>query len=90
MKWAGERKTQAGCWSTGTLLLLALLALAASLACVISDVVRKGAEPIDRGGCVLDCRRAGLELARYVYEIDGCWCRLPDGGEVEAREFLGR
>ena len=52
--------------------------------------VRKVAEPIDRAACELDCKRAGLMMSRYIYETDACWCALPLGGEVKAREFLAQ
>jgi len=59
-----------------------------SLAMLACGVVRKVAEPIDEAGCKIDCRRAGLEMSRYVYERHACWCTLPDGSEVLAYEFF--
>jgi len=46
------------------------------------------AEPIDEAGCKIDCRWAGLEMSRYVYERHACWYMLPDGSEVLAYEFF--
>lgn len=54
----------------------------------VSEAVRKVAEPIDRDGCISDCEAAGLEMSRYKYETDSCWCALPGGGEVLAHGFL--
>jgi len=77
------RDRRGGCqW----LMLIPLIAL--SLAMLACGVVRKVAEPIDRLPCELDCRRVGLEVSRYVYETDVCWCALPNGSEVPAHEFF--
>lgn len=43
-------------------------------------VVRKVAEPIDRQGCIADCREC--EFSRYVYETNSCFC-VCDGVEVQ-------
>ncbi len=66
----------AGCW-TMPLVLLVLLS------CSIAEGVRKFAEPIDRGGCRVDCRLAGEDFIMYSYETDSCWCQTADGSLVE-------
>ena len=81
MRWSNK---PAGCWHTALLILLAL----ALLGCGLADAVQRVAEPIDESGCQSDCKRAGMEFARYIYETHACWCSGIDGSEVKLYGLL--
>ena len=54
------------------LLLLILISLLLS-SC---GVVQKVAEPIDKQGCKIDCRKC--EFSRYIYATHECFCLCDD------------
>jgi len=58
--------------------ILALLIIL-SLTLLACGTVQKVLEPIDRGGCRMDCRTC--EFSRYEYAANHCWC-LCDGVEI--------
>ena len=58
------------------LLLLILL----SLLLLSCGIVQKVAEPIDRSGCKIDCRKC--EFSKYIYATHECFC-LCNGVEVQ-------
>ena len=51
------------------------------LACVGSEAIKKIAEPIDKQGCKLDCKRAGMEFYGYEYYTNTCKGKTL-GGEI--------
>lgn len=67
------------------LLLLILLNLFL-IACVGSEMVRKGAEPIDKGLCKVDCSRNGMTFSDYTYSSDTCYCKDAEGNIIT---FIG-
>ncbi|MFH1560476.1 MAG: hypothetical protein ABID84_03595 [Chloroflexota bacterium] len=61
------------------LILLIILSLML-LGCSMVQVVQKVAEPIDQGGCRVDCRKC--EFSHYDYYSHHCYCSC-DGIEIQ-------
>jgi len=58
-------------------IILAVIILSLTLlSCIGSELVRKGAEPIDRQGCKIDCK--DLEFYSYDYPTHTCKCKTKD------------
>ena len=57
------------------------------LACIGSEIVRKGAEPIDKQGCKIDCK--DLEFYSYDYPTHTCKCKAKDGTVVTLYSYGG-
>ena len=61
-------------------ILLSLIALSLPLlACAGSGIVRKFAEPIDKGTCKVDCKMARMKFYEYDYWKDRCDCEDSNG-----------
>lgn len=66
---------------------LLFVLLLSTLACGISDAVRKVAEPVDKSVCQADCAREGLDFLSYDYEDHRCKGTDVDGNEITLYEW---
>ena len=70
-----------------SILILLIVLSVMLLACIGSEIVRKGAEPIDKQGCKIDCKE--LEFYSYDYPTHTCKCEARDGTIVILYSWKG-